>query len=570
MTSIIVFSKDRPMQLHAYLESLLLYSNTTPQSICVIYKESKVISYDLVKRSFSDVKWVEQKDFRADLEHCINEAADFVMFGCDDVVFTKCFSFGEIEDCLRKCRDVYGVSLRLGRNIKPVPHVRKKNKFLVWDWKSCKCTHYDYPFELDCTVYRKKDIQGLLSKLQDIVNPNQLEAEVAGNFSLYVNRPMLSCYDGLSKAIVITVNRVQNTCPNPVDGSSMTDTLTLFRLYCKGNHIDVAKVSKIPNRVIHVNSKYFILSGGNWDKNNSNMTKSISQIKHKLKVLMRLLNNVLSNLQYFVLHNLKHEILNDDNVYTAIDSILNHKYLNILTPMQTLERLENDQVGMVRFGDGELMLLEGKDIPFQQYDSVLAEKLFDILKAKDDRCMICIPHYYFYHDLEQLLPIQRRFLLEMGVKYRNEFVKYCSTDALYGDTGVTQLFEIYDYFEFDEFYGRIEKIISKYDVVCVCGEGTLNNFQYNLLEFAKTQAYIYCPRKNAFEQYDKILQKCLAVEKDKLILAALGPTAKVLVWDLVQNGYQAWDIGHLLKDYDMARRGDSRYEETLADFYRPD
>lgn len=570
MTSIIVFSKDRPMQLHAYLESLLLYSNTTPQSICVIYKQSEIISYDLVKRNFSDVKWIEQTDFGADLEYCINEASDFVMFGCDDVVFTKCFNFGEIEDCLGRHREIYGVSLRLGRNIRPIPRVKRNNKFLVWDWKSCKCTHYDYPFELDCTVYRKKDIKGLLSKLQNIVNPNQLEAEVAGNFSLYVNRPMMACYDGLSKAIVITVNRVQNTCPNPVDGNSMTDTRALFRLYCKGIHIDIAKVSKIPNRAIHVNSKYFILSGDNGNEINISKTKNALKVKHKIKVLLRFANNILSNMHYFVLHNLKHEIMNDDSVYTAIDSMLNHKYLNILTPMQTLNCLENDQVGMIRFGDGELMLLEGKDIPFQQYDAVLAGRMFDILKAKDDRCMICIPHYYFYHDMEQLLPIQRRFLLEMGVKYRNEFVKYCNTDVVYGDTGVTQLFEIYDYFEFDDFYRRIEKMISKYDVVCVCGKGTLTNLQYNLLEYAKTQAYIYCPCKNAFGEYDKILKKCLTVGKDKLILAALGPTAKVLVWDLVQMGYHAWDIGHLLKDYDMAQRGDSRYEETLVDFYKPD
>ena len=45
--SVIVFSKGRPMQLHAYLESLLRYSDAVPEEITVLCCETEGIRYDL-------------------------------------------------------------------------------------------------------------------------------------------------------------------------------------------------------------------------------------------------------------------------------------------------------------------------------------------------------------------------------------------------------------------------------------------------------------------------------------------------------------------------------------------
>ena len=40
------------------------------------------------------------------------------------------------------------------------------------------------------------------------------------------------------------------------------------------------------------------------------------------------------------------------------------------------------------------------------------------------------------------------------------------------------------------------------------------------------------------------------VDKSRLILIALGPTATVLAYDLSKQGYQAIDIGHLDVEYE--------------------
>ena len=102
MTSIIVFLKDRPLQLHGYLESLLKYSDTEQSGIAIILKETDAVDYSRTIESFPMVKWIKESDFSSDLMSCLNAAkSDHVMFGVDDVVFIKPFQFKTIETFLR-------------------------------------------------------------------------------------------------------------------------------------------------------------------------------------------------------------------------------------------------------------------------------------------------------------------------------------------------------------------------------------------------------------------------------------------------------------------------------------
>lgn len=48
MSRILVFSKNRPMQLHGYLESILLFSNIDQARIRVLYSHNENIAYDKV------------------------------------------------------------------------------------------------------------------------------------------------------------------------------------------------------------------------------------------------------------------------------------------------------------------------------------------------------------------------------------------------------------------------------------------------------------------------------------------------------------------------------------------
>ncbi len=80
------------------------------------------------------------------------------MFGCDDVVFTRPFSLQKAREYLGAHEQVFGYSIRLGGNIRPVPENLSTDKaVLEWRW-DCPQQHYNYPWELDCTLYRKEDV----------------------------------------------------------------------------------------------------------------------------------------------------------------------------------------------------------------------------------------------------------------------------------------------------------------------------------------------------------------------------------------------------------------------------
>ena len=72
----------------------------------------------------------------------------------------------------------------------------------------------------------------------------------------------------------------------------------------------------------------------------------------------------------------------------------------------------------------------------------------------------------------------------------------------------------------------------------------------NLFSNVKSINRILAPSKNAFSVYDKIINSALYIDKNRLILLSLGPTATVLAYDLAKFGYQAIDIGHLDNEYE--------------------
>ena len=180
MISIIVFSKGRPMQLHGYLESLLMFSDASQDMITVLYCETDGIRYEKVMNKFPNVKWIKEQQFERNLKEILDQSNEYIMFGCDDVVFTRKFSLIKACEYLSNNNQVFGFSIRLGENIKPMPeNLSKDSEVMEWKWEGCKEAHYNYPWELDCTVYRKDDVMQLTNQREvPIKNPNYYEAMI--------------------------------------------------------------------------------------------------------------------------------------------------------------------------------------------------------------------------------------------------------------------------------------------------------------------------------------------------------------------------------------------------------
>lgn len=550
--SIIVFSKGRPMQMHAYLESLLKFSDAKQEMVTVLYCETEQIRYDKLMRNFPQVTWIKENKFETDLKQIILNAGEYIMFGCDDVVFTGSFSLEKASEYLHNNTQVFGYSMRLGENIKPVPeNLSSDETVLEWKW-NCACQHYNYPWELDCTLYRREDVVQLTMEEENAIkNPNYYEAMITpDNREKRIMRPNMAASKQAGCAVVITVNRVQDTHQNGFDDSMLTDIYSLDRLYNdENNTLDIERIAAMDNHMIHVGAEYFLLRKEAKGYSAGCLRKK--KAKEFAKKLMKLPKRID---RHFERNNY------EKGRYANV--------LNILNTDKTLSLMENEKISFLRFGDGEIAIMQGNSIPFQEYDPRLAKRLRKLLKTNMDGLRIGLPYYYM-HPVKHLNDFTAKFARALAAQ-RRFLCKNCSKDIIYVDTCITQVYQTYEKYDFKKYYRRMQKLLEDRHVTIVCGEGVLDRLVYKAYDVCKSVEFIIAPSMNAYAEYDQLLRDVLKTSKKRLVCIVLGPTAKVLVYDLHKKGYQAWDMGHYFKDYDAYMRKKPRTEAEIAQFYKPD
>ena len=550
--SIIVFSKGRPMQMHAYLESLMKYSDAQQDMITVLYCETEKIRYDKLMQSFPKVNWIKESRFEEDLKKIISDAGKYIMFGCDDVVFTANFSLKKAAAYISQNPQVFGYSMRLGENIKPLPQNLSKDEIVLeWKW-DCECQHYNYPWELDCTLYRKEDVLRLTMEEETAIkNPNYYEAMITpDNRKQRITRPNMAANKASGCAIVITVNRVQDTHQNGFDDSMLTDIYSLDRLYNdEDNTLDIEKIAAMDNSVIHVGAEYFILrKDAKGYSRNRLRKKKFKEFAVKVTKFPRRVYRHFERRSY------------EKGNYAD--------KLHILTTDETLALLECEKISFLRYGDGEIAIMQGHSIPFQEYDEKLSKRLKKLLRTDLEGLKIGIP-YYYTNPVKILNDFTERFAKSLAVQ-RKFLCKNCKNDMTYIDTCITQVYQTYEQYDFDKYYKRMQALLESKDITIICGEGVFDKLTYKAYEVCKSVEFITAPSMNAYASYDELLKKSIKINKDRLVCIVLGPTAKVLVYDLHKKGYQAWDVGHYFKDYDAYMKKRPRTDAEIAQFYKPD
>lgn len=92
--------------------------------------------------------------------------------------------------------------------------------------------------------------------------------------------------------------------------------------------------------------------------------------------------------------------------------------------------------------------------------------------------------------------------------------------------------------------------------VIVEGKYSRSGENNDLFTGAKSIERIICPSKNAWDRKTVIEDEIIKYADSKLILLMLGPTAKVVVGDLVaQIPNQMIDIGHIDSEYEWMKMG---------------
>ena len=235
---------------------------------------------------------------------------------------------------------------------------------------------------------------------------------------------------------------------------------------------------------------------------------------------------------------------------------IKNRGINVCSIEKTLDDLIKNKASIIRFGDGEMDLINGKNLKFQKSDEALAKKLDFLLSLKsNDKLFIAIPE--IFNGINQYTNDEKEFWAISLLKTYKNWSKHCNGD--YYNAFISRPYLRYkDKSNCSNIFKKIQKIYNNKDVILVEGEHSRLGVGNDLFSNVKSLKRILCPTKNAYEMYDDILREVTKQSKNKLILVSLGPTSKPLVYDLCLNGYQAIDLGHIDLEYEWFLGGETK------------
>lgn len=253
----VVFSKDRPMQLHALLASYFAKAKN-PWPLSVLYTTSSAgfaAAYDEVVQAFRDrpVTFRCERAFRPDLLALLGgPAVDRVFFLVDDIVFVDEVDLAAFADV---DTDRVVPSLRLGTNIRrrydteiPPPHfvagLTDAAGRRYWRWRD-GILDWGYPMSVDGNLFAAGEVR-LMARLSGFVAPNSFEAALTSFAECFADR-YGACYPR-SKIVNIPWNRVQEEHANRAGDVSER---YLLEKWCEGWEIDCEKLFGIVNESVH-------------------------------------------------------------------------------------------------------------------------------------------------------------------------------------------------------------------------------------------------------------------------------------------------------------------------------
>lgn len=258
-TDLIIFSYDRPLQLYALLESIEMYM-TGLSTIKIIYRTSNdqfKCAYDEIKNRFSYVTFIKQgpnpkNDFKSlTIDATFKALGKYVLFAVDDNIIKDYVNVNECIQLMEKY-SAYAFFLRLGVHLTycysanqpqaTPPYVQLEPGVISWYFSQGEYD-WNYPHNVDLTLYRKKDIEATIKSF-NFVSPNSFE----GAWATRHYKTGL-CYE-YTKIVNLPLNRVQNDNTNrSMEFMTPTEMLAIFH---KSMKIDIMPLYKIINESAHM------------------------------------------------------------------------------------------------------------------------------------------------------------------------------------------------------------------------------------------------------------------------------------------------------------------------------
>lgn len=240
----------------------------------------------------------------------------------------------------------------------------------------------------------------------------------------------------------------------------------------------------------------------------------------------------------------------------------------IATAEDTLHELLSTQKSLVRFGDGEFITIEGGWLRFQRPDERLQARLIEVLESDDENIMIGFDPWSWYKSPGTVR--EWDWILDNYHALRAMIEPHLVKGKKYYDASVTLAYKSGAQPD-EEWYAGWRSLWQEKDIAVICGAQIFDKLENNVFSNAKSIEYVYVPMRDAFAEYDSILQRAEKIREDKLICIIAGPTATVLAYDLTKLYHRrALDVGHLAKDYDFWKRGLTENDGAMQEYYLPD
>lgn len=217
---------------------------------------------------------------------------------------------------------------------------------------------------------------------------------------------------------------------------------------------------------------------------------------------------------------------------------------NVLSAEETIEKILKGK-SLIRFGDGEFGIYQGKNIHYQKWTPDLKEQFIAIkgqYEKEGEHCpyLLAVPNKFLKINSKTLL--KKRVWASSWAEARLYFKRNFKTDIVYGDA-----------FTFEkknrELYEKVWSATQSHSNIFF-----IHNDEKYAQEFAKRYnkmvTFIQCPSKNAFQELQNIfvdceekLSKCNKDEQVQFVISA-GPAGKILAYYFANKGYQCIDTGH--------------------------
>ncbi|MEC4004426.1 SP_1767 family glycosyltransferase [Flavobacterium sp. SUN052] len=235
-----------------------------------------------------------------------------------------------------------------------------------------------------------------------------------------------------------------------------------------------------------------------------------------------------------------------------------HAQPKVMLIDETIQYILDNKCSVSRYGDGEIWIAVGGEIIYQKQDAKLMQRLQEVLSSDEakNNHIVTVPDIFEDRKLALRTEVNQKFWREHLSIHRKDWYRFMIKDKQYFNTAISRFYmPIQDKEKSKTYISLLKQIWQGKDIVIVEGKQSRLGMGNDLFSECKSVGRITGPPENAFDKYDAILSGVQKVDKNKLILIALGPTATILAYDLHKLGYWAIDLGNIDIEYEWFKMG---------------